>query len=226
MKQTLRVKICGITRVEQARTIAQLGAAALGFICVSASPRHINPEKIRAIVSGINADDAGAPPVKFVGVFADASLSQIKSTVAIAGLNAIQLHGSESPAFCQQLRVAFPGLELIKAFRVRTPETLQKTADYNDSVDSFLLDAYHRDQLGGTGTTLDWHSLRTFQPKQPWFLAGGLNPDNVLRALEQIHPDGIDLSSGVERSPGDKDLKRVRQLFTILQQAGLTGITF
>ncbi|MEO0828079.1 MAG: phosphoribosylanthranilate isomerase [Cyanobacteria bacterium J06639_16] len=217
----MRVKICGIAQAEQARAIAQLGATALGFICVEASPRYISPVQIRTIVDTVVADGARTIPVTFVGVFADAPLSVIKSTAAIAGLSAIQLHGSESPDFCQQLRAALPNLEIIKAFRVKTPESLRQIAAYADIVDGFLLDAYHPDQLGGTGKTLDWASLQTFQPGQPWFLAGGLNSDNILSALNQTHPDGIDLSSGLEHSPGDKDLSKVQQLFATLQDAEL-----
>ncbi|MEO0488168.1 MAG: phosphoribosylanthranilate isomerase [Cyanobacteria bacterium P01_A01_bin.123] len=217
----MRVKICGIAQAEQARAIAQLGATALGFICVEASPRYVSPVQIRTIVDTVVADEARAIPVTFVGVFANAPLPVIESTVAIAGLSAIQLHGSESPDFCQQLRTALPNVEIIKALRVKTPESLQQIAAYEDIVDGFLLDAYHPDQLGGTGKTLDWPSLQTFRPGQPWFLAGGLNPDNILSALDQTHPDGIDLSSGLERSPGDKNLSKVQQLFATLQHAGL-----
>lgn len=229
MKQTLRVKICGITQAEQAHAIIQLGAHALGFICVEASPRYVSPEQIRTIVDAVGTQSVGPKTVTanstqtaaiaLVGVFADASLSTIQSTAAIAGLNAAQLHGSESPDFCQQLRESLPNLKVTKAFRIKTPETLKQVAVYEDKVDGFLLDAYQPNQLGGTGKTLDWTDLKTFRPRKPWFLAGGLTPNNVLTALGETHPDGIDLSSGVERSPGDKDLSKVQQLFSTLQAA-------
>jgi phosphoribosylanthranilate isomerase len=102
---------------------------------------------------------------------------------------------------------------LIKAFRIRCPEDLAQTSAYDRRVDWLLLDAYHPHVGGGTGKTLDWQTLQEFQPILPWFLAGGLSPDNVQVALALVHPQGIDLSSGVERAPGDKDLQRVAQLF-------------
>ncbi len=123
------------------------------------------------------------------------------------------MHGDESPEFCQQLRDLLPGVEIIKALRIRTATDFDKTAIYNLFVDTLLLDAYHPQQLGGTGKTLDWQLLQNFQPSRPWFLAGGLTPYNILEALSQVKPTGIDLSSGVERAPGDKDLQKVAQLF-------------
>lgn len=202
----MRVKICGITKPEQGRAIAELGATALGFICVSASPRYVTPEQIRAVVQQLpNAVDR-------IGVFANAAIADIGRIVAEGGLNAVQLHGSESPDFCRQLRRELPDVELLKALKVRTPENLQQAEIYADCIDTLLLDAYHPQLLGGTGKTLDWVALRQFRSPCPWFLAGGLTPENILDALKELQPNGIDLSSGVERSPGDKDLERVTRL--------------
>lgn len=203
----MRVKICGITKPDQARAIAELGATALGFICVPSSKRYILPEQIRVIVRQL------PPAIDRIGVFADASPSTICQTVATARLSGIQLHGSESPEFCQQLRSHLPKIEIIKALRVKTPDALNSADKYINSVDALLLDAYHPNQLGGTGQTLDWASLQLFRPSRPWFLAGGLTPDNVEEALRQVSPNGIDLSSGVERQPGDKDLAKIARLF-------------
>jgi phosphoribosylanthranilate isomerase len=208
----MRIKICGITQAHQAEAIAQLGATALGFICVRQSPRYVLPEQIRAMVT---------VPTDRVGVFVDASVAEIAQVVAIAQLTAAQLHGNESPQFCQSLRAALPRLEIIKAFRVRSAETLEQTRLYENTVDALLLDAYHPHvtnpgQLGGTGASFDWSLLKHFRPSCPWLLAGGITPDNVQDAL-QIQPDGIDLSSGVEVSPGDKDLISVARLFDNLQ---------
>lgn len=205
----LRVKICGITQVEQAQAIAQLGATALGFMCFPPSPRYASTTQIQAIVEALPEREA----IDRVGVFVDATLDQIVEVVTIAHLNAVQLHGIESVEFCQQLRDRLPGVELIKAFRVRSMETLNQVNGYAPTVDTFLLDAYHPQQWGGTGQTLDWSILELFRPDRPWLLAGGIHPQNVLQALNQAHPDGIDLSSGVERTPGDKDLEKVAQLF-------------
>lgn len=208
----MRVKICGITRPEQARAIVRLGATALGFICVPASPRYVSPAQIAQILDQL---DLEAPGAQFhrIGVFANATLAEIHQTVRLTGLTGVQLHGAESPTFCADLRPLLPDVEILKALRIKTETDLVQAEDYQLVVDTFLLDAYHPNLLGGTGKTLDWQTLAHFHPGRPWFLAGGLTPDNILIALEQVHPDGIDLSSGVEHSPGDKDLRKVAVLF-------------
>ncbi len=206
----MRVKICGITKPDQGKAIAELGATTLGFICVQSSPRFITPQDIQAVIELLPIT------VERIGVFANASLEEISQTLSEVQLTGIQLHGSESLEFCDRLRQLFPQLEIIKAIRVKTPEALNLAQTYIDHVDTLLLDAYHPQQLGGTGHTLDWNSLQQFRPSIRWLLAGGLTPDNVLEALNLLKPDGIDLSSGVEQSPGDKDLAKVRQLFQVL----------
>lgn len=213
----IRVKICGITKPDQGQAIAQVGVHALGFICVAQSPRYVLPETIRAIVEQLPINPTTGQPIDRIGVFANATINQICQTVAIAGLNGVQLHGNELPQFCHQLRLALPQVEIIKALRVRTLEALNQTNLYEGYVNTLLLDAYHPSALGGTGKTLDWSMLRNFRPGSPWFLAGGLTPDNILSALAQVQPNGIDLSSGVECAPGDKDLLRVNQLFNQLE---------
>lgn len=212
----LRVKICGITQPDQGRAIAQLGVSSLGFICVAASPRYVAPEQIRAIVEALPPEAA----VDRVGVFVDAAIAEIERVVAIAQLTTVQLHGNESPAFCQQVRDALPQVELIKALRVREAATLDLAHAYALHIDTLLLDAYHPHLYGGTGATLDWAMLRDFKPDCPWLLAGGLTPDNVQHALQAARPDGIDLSSGVERSPGDKDLRLVKRLLGAIADLG------
>ncbi len=203
----MRVKICGITKPDQGQAIAQLGATALGFICVPASPRYVTPQQIRIVVEQLPVQ------VDRIGVFANAAAEEICQVVADAGLNAVQLHGSESSEFCEQLRQSLSGVEILKALRVKTLECLNQAHRYTDYVNTLLLDAYHPQLLGGTGKTLDWVTLKQFRPNCPWLLAGGLTPDNILDALREVQPSGIDLSSGVERSPGDKDLEKVAQLF-------------
>ncbi|MBW4668195.1 MAG: phosphoribosylanthranilate isomerase [Cyanomargarita calcarea GSE-NOS-MK-12-04C] len=210
----MRVKICGITQPAQGKAIAKIGATALGFICVPASPRYITSAQIRAVVEEL--------PVftDKIGVFANASLEQIGQNVLDAGLTGVQLHGDESLEFCQKLRQSLPKIEILRALRIRTPEDLSTATVYTTCVDTLLLDAYHPQQLGGTGKTLDWEMLQNFSPSCPWFLAGGLTPDNIIEALSQLNPSGIDLSSGVERTPGDKDLEKVAKLFEILGTRG------
>jgi phosphoribosylanthranilate isomerase len=211
----MRVKICGITKPDQGRSIAQLGATALGFMCVRSSPRYIEPEQIRAIV--LELPDGVDSSIDRVGVFADAAIEEICRIVIVGGLNAVQLHGNESPQVCQQLRAGLPSVEIIKALRIRDAATLQQAAIYEQYVDTLLLDAYHPNLLGGTGHTLDWLTLQSFRPRCPWLLAGGLTPDNVQAALRLLSPNGIDLSSGVELAPGDKDLRKVERLFERLR---------
>ena len=208
----MRIKICGITHPHQGRAIATLGATTLGFICVPASPRYVSPQQIELVVEQIPEN------IERIGVFANTSLSEICQVFADCGLTGVQLHGDESPEFCDRLRSFLPNIEIIKALRVQNAQALAQAEIYANWVDTLLLDAYHPQQLGGTGKTLDWENLRQFQPKCPWFLAGGLTPDNVIEALNKVQPNGIDLSSGVERAPGDKDLIKVAQLFECLHR--------
>jgi phosphoribosylanthranilate isomerase len=210
----MRVKICGITKPEQGQAIAHLGATALGFICVQASPRYVTPRQIQAVVEQLLVQ------VDRIGVFANATVEEICQIVVDTNLSAVQLHGNESPEFCEKLRQSLSEVEILKALRVKTPECLDQAVTYGTYVDTLLLDAYHPQLLGGTGKTLDWKTLQQFNPNCPWFLAGGLTPDNVLDALTKLQPHGIDLSSGVERSPGDKDLDKVAQLFEKVKSLG------
>lgn len=211
----MRVKICGITKIEQGMTIAGLGADALGFICVPASPRYVSPETIRLIVEHLPAT------VDRIGVFANSTIENICQVVASSNLTGVQLHGDETAEYADRLRELLPKIEIIKALRVKTPETLEMANMYAIHVDTLLLDAYHPDQLGGTGKTLDWKMLAEFRPSCPWLLAGGLRPDNVLNAIGSFAGNnfsGIDLSSGVEIAPGDKDLTKVADLFDRLKK--------
>ncbi|MBW4615661.1 MAG: phosphoribosylanthranilate isomerase [Desmonostoc vinosum HA7617-LM4] len=207
----MRVKICGITQPQQSRAIASLGATTLGFICVPTSPRYVTISQIQAAIAVL------PNKIDKIGVFANTTISDISQIVLASGLTGVQLHGDESLEFCQQLRQSLPNIEIIRALRIRNLEQLHQAANYTQHVDTLLLDAYHPQQLGGTGQTLDWSMLKQFNPSLPWLLAGGLTPDNILEALSQVNPTGIDLSSGVEHIPGDKDLNKVARLF---QQLG------
>ena len=209
MSPSLRVKICGITQAEQAIAITDLGIGTLGFICVRQSARWIEPEAIGAIAQTLKKH---APATQRIGVFAKADLPTIQRTVELGQLTGVQLHGDEPLTFAQQVRQALPDVELIKAVRVRDAAALDLAETFADTVDALLLDAYHPTQLGGTGHQIDWDMLRQFRPAVPWLLAGGLNPGNVTKALDLLKPWGIDLSSGVEHSPGDKDLALVKKL--------------
>jgi phosphoribosylanthranilate isomerase len=207
----MRIKICGITRLDQARSILDLGISTIGFICVESSPRFIDPSMIGHIIENL------AQEKSYVGVFANSCLKTIVKTVELGQLNAVQLHGQEDPQFCQHIKDQLPEIELIKAFRIKDRNTLENFKIYYDLVDTLLLDAYHPQLLGGSGQTIDWQTLQDFTPPIPWLLAGGLNCENVTRALNQLKPDGIDLSSGVENSPGDKNLAKIRELLENLK---------
>ena len=213
----MRIKICGICQPDQGVAIADLGIKTLGFICVPSSPRYVTAEKARQILEKL------PPGIQTIGVFADASLETIEQVVLETGFTGIQLHGNESPEFCRAVKQALPNREIIKALRIQSAESLQNAIAFYSVVDTLLLDAYHPNQLGGTGQTLPWESLKKFKPPCPWLLAGGLNPENVLTALGYLQPDGIDLSSGVERSPGNKDLDKVSQLIKNLKTSGFLG---
>lgn len=229
----LRIKICGITQPDQAIAITQLQerdrqhrlrqVSALGFICVEKSPRYIAPKDIGAIVDALQQDAPRLP--QRIGVFAKANLEQIQTTVAQGLLSGVQLHGDESLEFCQQVRqglaeAGYSDVELIKAVRVRSPEALEDAKTFATAVDTLLLDAYHPQILGGTGHTLDWGMLQSFNPGCPWLLAGGLKPENIATALATLNPAGIDLSSGVEKAPGDKDIDAVQRLLHNIAATG------
>jgi phosphoribosylanthranilate isomerase len=226
----MHLKICGITQPDQGLAIAELGVSALGFMCVRQSPRYITPAQIRAIVDRVCAVDQS---IDRVGVFVDEPLEQIQQVVTQANLNGVQLHGSESVQFCQQVQAAMPEVTVIKAFRVRDEATLTETLLYESVVDALLLDAYrpgalHPGQYGGTGHTIAWEMLQQFRPRCAWFLAGGITPANLSQALSWVQPDGIDVSSGVEVAPGNKDVQKVAELLAQLQRfsasAGLAHV--
>ena len=215
---SLRIKICGLRDLQQAIAIADLGATAIGFIAVEQSPRYVTPAQVAAIAQALQT---AHPAIDRVGVFANAAEAELVAYVD-AGITSIQLHGDETPADCQRWRDRFPQQELIKALRIRSTADLAQADRYADCVDTLLLDAYHPQMLGGTGATLDWQSLQAFQPTLPWLLAGGLTPINIQDALSRLQPNGIDLSSGVERSPADKDLDKVAALFNAIELSQAT----
>ncbi|MCT7986521.1 phosphoribosylanthranilate isomerase [Laspinema sp. A4] len=212
----MRVKICGIMKPEQGVAIADLGATALGFICVPTSPRYVTDLQIQQVIQALEG-----MPIDCIGVFANTTIEMICQTVEVGRLTGVQLHGGESLEFCDRLRQALPeSVEILKAIRVRAQTDLAQARDYLPVVDTLLLDAYHPGLLGGTGHTIDWNLLQQFNPGCPWLLAGGLTPENIQGAIAQVKPPGIDLSSGVERSPGDKDLAKVAELFFKLKLSG------
>lgn len=216
---SLWVKICGLMVPDQAVAIAQQGASAIGLIGAPQSPRYVTPLQMRAISAALIA--AEHPHVERVGVFVNATIETLETAIATGQLTTLQLHGQESPSFCQQVKAALPQIKLIKAFRIRHQADLAIVQRYATVVDALLLDAYHPQLQGGTGETLDWRSLQIFRPAKPWILAGGLNSDNIAAALDLLAPQGVDLSSSVELSPGNKCLHKTQSFFTSLSRYSL-----
>jgi phosphoribosylanthranilate isomerase len=208
----LFVKICGLTQPQEAEAIASMGVSALGFIAVPQSPRFVPLARLASLTRDL--PDA----VERVGVFQDQPVAEIKAWVQTGHLSTVQLHGQESPQFCAQLAEALPEVQQIKVFRPRHPSDLAPISAYSQVVDRILIDAFHPHQGGGTGCTVDQDLLQGISFPLPWVLAGGLKPETIAATLQVLHPDGIDLSSGVEKAPGLKDLARVKMLLDELHR--------
>jgi len=193
-----RVKICGITNLADAQVAVAAGADALGFNFYEKSPRFIPT----AVAAGISR---ALPPYTLrTGVFVNPSEELVRRAIGECGLNLLQFHGDEPPDFCTQF-----GLMSIKAFRIRDAASLNELSKY--PTDAWLLDAYVSDTFGGTGEKFNWNlAIEAQRAGKPVFLAGGLTPENVAEAVHQVQPFGVDVSSGVESSPGRKDPVKVR----------------
>ncbi|MBI4330202.1 MAG: phosphoribosylanthranilate isomerase [Chloroflexi bacterium] len=193
----IKVKICGITNLEDALMALEAGADMLGFI-FAASPRQINLDRAREIIPKL------PPGTRTVGVFVDSEIETVRSVAHILQLHRVQLHGAEPPEYCQALG---PG-RVIKAFRVRDETVLDIIPAYE--VDALLLDSYDPSKAGGTGRTFNWDIARDAGKYGKIILSGGLNPENVKEAIARVEPYGVDVSSGVETAPGKKDPRKVR----------------
>jgi phosphoribosylanthranilate isomerase len=192
------VKICGITRLEDADAAVDAGASALGFVFWPGSPRFVDPYRARAIVQAL------PPFVTPVGLFVNQPREYVSGVASLVRLGAVQLHGDESVEFAASL--AWP---IIKALSV-------DGASAWPTATTLLLDAHDPVRRGGTGQTIDWDAAAGIAARRKVLLAGGLTPDNVANAVARVRPFGIDVSSGVERSPGTKDHGRIRALFDAL----------
>lgn len=201
----MRVKICGLTRAEDAQAAHDLGAWALGFIFYPKSKRFIRADAAKNIIAALPASQP-------IGVFVNQTNEAI-SVAAQAGLKGIQLHGDETPDDLRRVRAAFSGT-LIKALRPKFEADLQTIADYKGLADFILLDAAVGNEYGGTGHTGDWSlAQKAAAFGIPVIVAGGLNPDNINAAYAQTNPYALDLSSGVEATPGIKDHTKLQALF-------------
>jgi phosphoribosylanthranilate isomerase len=202
----VRVKICGVTRLEDALAAARLGADAIGLNFWPRSKRYIAPAAAAAIVSRV------PPTVATVGVFVDPTRAELEEAVAVSGVGVAQLHGDEPPELCLGL-----GVPVVKAIRVREGRDLAQLASYE--VRAFLLDAPSAG-YGGSGATFDWGLAAEASRELPVLLAGGLTPENVAEAVRTVRPLGVDVASGVESSPGVKDVARMELFIRRAKEAG------
>jgi phosphoribosylanthranilate isomerase len=202
----IKIKICGITNIDDALAAAEFGADALGFNFTKKSPRAIEPQKAAEIISQL------PPFVVPIGIFVNEREDRIREIVSLACLQGIQLHGDETPEFCQRF-----GSRVIKAFQVKNKESLKHMSHYR--VSAYLLDSYREGIRGGTGTTFDWHLAVVAKTFGRIILAGGLNPDNVAEAVKLVQPYGIDVAGGVERDQGVKDHVKLRTFIAEARRA-------
>ena len=202
-----KVKICGLTSVADALAAAEAGADMIGLMFYDGSPRRVTPAQAAAIARAL------PPFVLRVGVFVNPDEAQVLEAIAACGLNLLQFHGDEDSDFCTQF-----GVMSVKAVRVQSAESLQTLANFQ--TDAFLLDAFSKSGLGGTGEQFNWDLAMAAQKfGKPIFLAGGLTPENVGDAVKKVRPFAVDVSSGVESAPGIKDAAKVRAFIAAVRAA-------
>lgn len=202
-----RIKICGITRVEDALAAVRLGAHAIGLVFYAPSPRAVTPAQARSII------DALPPFVTTVGLFVNADTQMVRETVAVAPVQLLQFHGDETPEFCSGFALPY-----LRAVRVRADTDLLQYAREFRAAKGLLLDAYVEGLRGGTGATFDW-SLIPRQLPLPVVLSGGLEPGNVEAAVRAVQPWAVDVSSGVESAKGIKDAVKIEQFINGVRNA-------
>ncbi len=210
------LKICGLRQPDQAAAIAGMGVAAIGVIAVESSPRFVPPERRAELFL---AAKTARPACLGVLVVADPQAADLDWLGSGRGHDILQLHGQESAERCRELRQSL-GVKVWKALRLRDRSDLNRAADYAHHVDGLLLDAWAADQLGGTGQRLPLAWLQGFKSEVPWWLAGGITSDALPEILARVRPDGLDVSSAVEKSPGDKDLEGVAKLVRAVDHYG------
>jgi phosphoribosylanthranilate isomerase len=194
----IRVKICGLTNLEDAMAAAELGADAVGFVMYSKSPRCVKPAQVKLMISQL------PPYVSTVGVFANQDFREVEETMEVCKFDLVQLQGEESSEFCQRL-----GSRVVKAIRVKDVENIKRMTEY--SVRAFVLDTFREDQFGGTGEIFDWNLAVQARRYGRIILAGGLTPENVHEAVTKVQPYGVDVSSGVEKQLGKKDHAKIEK---------------
>lgn len=203
-----RIKICGINHLDDALKAVECGADAIGIIFVEKSPRYASLTEARVIAESL------PPFVTVVGLFMDAPEAKVREALKVVPLNLLQFHGDESAEYCDQFNMPY-----IKVLRMRENANVVAYAQEFPNASGLLLDAYHKGMGGGTGQTFDWSIIPGDLPL-PLILAGGLTPDNVASAVEQVRPYAVDVSSGVESEPAVKDHKKIEQFIKEVQRVG------
>ena len=201
-----RIKICGTTNLDDALIAVEAGADALGFIFVPNTPRYLHPDEAAKIIEEL------PPFITTVGLFVNAEQKEIDTIANNCSLDAIQLHGEEPPELCVTL-----SRRVVKAFRVKDESSLSRLHDYH--VRAYLLDTYVKGTMGGTGKVFDWNLAVKAKQYGRIILAGGLNPNNIASAILQVRPYGVDVSSGVEVSPGRKDPAKIKAFIGAVKAA-------
>lgn len=203
----LKIKICGITNLDDARAAADAGADALGFMFYEPSPRCV------AIETAAEISRQLSPFILRVGVFVNPSPDLVIAAIKHCNLNLLQFHGDEPSDFCQGF-----GVMNMKAFRIKDADSLKQLEGFH--ANAFLLDSYVAGKQGGTGEKFNWDlAIKAKKFGKPIFLAGGLTPENVAEAVRKVEPFGIDVSSGVEQSPGKKDHQKIRAFIQAARNA-------
>ena len=201
-----KIKICGITNLNDALTAVNLGADALGFVFYPQSPRFISPDKAKKIRQKI-------PPFTLcIGVFVNARKGEVLQIARECCLDGLQFHGNESPEYCS----SFSAYKVIKSFALKTRSDLKSITHYN--IHAILIDAYDPANYGGTGKKADWELARQAKKFGPLILAGGLTETNVQEAIKVVSPYGVDVSSSMEKRPGVKDTVKLRRFVEMVKK--------
>jgi len=209
-KKSTAIKICGLTKTSQARSIAELKINAIGVIGVKNSPRFVPEEECMKI---FNEVEKVSSSIEKVLVIANAKLEEVKCiNNRSTPPSVIQLHGNESVDYCRELKNEFPRIKIWKAFRLKAINDLENISQYEKNIDAILIDAWDDKSLGGTGNRVPIELLLNKTFKAPWILAGGISAEIIPEIFSKLRPDGIDASSRLEISPGIKDIKKVESL--------------
>jgi len=214
-KNNTLVKICGLTSEEQALQIAKLGAHSIGIISVEESPRYVSAKIKKKIFKTL---ESFYPKIDRVSVVQNCPIDLIiKNFLGNPSETIIQLHGDEDIDYCKKIRKEIPNIGLWKAFRIKTEKDLDKIKPFEDFIDAILLDSWNEKTYGGSGKKIKSTYLKNLQFNKPWWLAGGISIKWIDEILNEIKPDGLDISSSIEISPGLKDLKKTKEIIKFLK---------